>query len=105
MPGRFRSILTRGSSAKPADDVESRGLEKKPRNGRAYFVMKNWNVNRWLGMLLIVLTVLVLSGCCARLQSPIVFDQCCNSGAYYSGCSQGYNNCSPCAPCNPTYNQ
>lgn len=63
------------------------------------------NVNRWLGLLLIVLTVMVLSGCCARLQSPIVFDKCCNSCNYYSGCGQGYNGCNTCAPCNPSYNQ
>jgi hypothetical protein len=55
--------------------------------------------------MLIVLTVIALSGCCARLQSPIVFDKCCNSGSYWNGCNQGYNTCNPCAPCNPNYTQ
>jgi hypothetical protein len=63
-----------------------------------------------MGILLLAISMLLMTGCCARLQSPIVFDSCCGG---YSGCGYGggcgqqsyCNSCSPCgpAPCDPSY--
>ncbi len=57
--------------------------------------MKSGKFYRALGMTLLIVTVALSTGCCARLQSPVVFDQCCNN---WGGGFCGNNNC--CDPCN-----
>lgn len=74
--------------------------------------MKSGKFYRGLGMLILIATVALSTGCCARLQSPIVFDQ------YRGGwCGNPCGNpCDPCSPCGgggggntgyaaPNYNQ
>ena len=71
-------------------------------------MLKNLTVRRWLGLALIVVSVLLFSGCCARLQSPIVFENCCGWSTCGSPCwdpcgSPCGSPCQPNVPCNPSY--
>lgn len=78
--------------------------------------MKSGKFYRALGMVLLIVTVALSTGCCARLQSPVVFDQCCNNwGGGWCGNPCG-NPCDPCNSCGggnggnsgyaaPNYNQ
>ncbi|MCA9410836.1 MAG: hypothetical protein KC940_04405 [Candidatus Omnitrophica bacterium] len=51
---------------------------------------------RALGMVILIVMVALSTGCCARLQSPIVFDNYCGGGGFCG---------SPCSnPCNPCGN-
>ena len=67
--------------------------------------MRKMNRFYGVGILILVICAALMSGCCARLQSPIVFDTCCGGG--YSGC--GYSPCGggpdPCCPppCDTSY--
>ncbi len=53
-----------------------------------------------VGILILAITAALMSGCCARLQSPIVFDNYCGGG-----CPSPCNPCDPCGPppCGDTY--
>lgn len=72
--------------------------------------MKSGKFYRGLGMLILIVTVALSTGCCARLQSPIVFDNYCGGGGWC-----GSSCCNPCSPCGngggntgyaaPNYNQ
>jgi len=71
-------------------------------------MMKNRTLMHGLGMLILVVTVLLASGCCARLQSPIVFENCGGGWGGYCG-NNCWDPCNPCGPngppvpCNPSY--
>lgn len=54
-----------------------------------------------VGILILVISAALMGGCCARLQSPIVFDNYCGGGCGYSPCNQ----CDPCGPppCDSNY--
>lgn len=57
-----------------------------------------------MGLLILVVSMVMMTGCCARLQSPIVFDSFCGGGCgNWGGC--GASNCGTCgpAPCDTTY--
>lgn len=67
--------------------------------------MRKMNRFYGMGILILVIATALMSGCCARLQSPIVFDSYCGgmSGCGYSSpCGGGYDPCCP-PPCDTNY--
>ncbi|MBK7496845.1 MAG: hypothetical protein DYH02_12985 [Candidatus Omnitrophica bacterium COP1] len=68
--------------------------------------MRKMNRFYGVGILILLVSMVLMSGCCARLQSPIVFENCCGySSCGYGGgsmCGSSCNSCCP-APCDPSY--
>ncbi|MCG3197873.1 MAG: hypothetical protein HUU16_13245 [Candidatus Omnitrophica bacterium] len=57
-----------------------------------------------MGILLLLATAFLMTGCCMRLQSPVVFDSCGCNWSCVDNCG-GCGNCNSCcpAPCDPSY--
>jgi hypothetical protein len=63
--------------------------------------MRKLNRVYGMGILVMAVSMFLMTGCCARLQSPIVFDNYCG----WNTCGSPCGGCGPSgpAPCDPSY--